>query len=198
MHSNFPDGLLLSNNDYKKEKQISDTIIQQQKKLLYFLQMKLNPDSVEFIQNNQPTNPTLNHNPIKSKLFKRNKNSTNNNPLLANLAKPSVPYQPKATSKTISQIQAELDSSYSQLNRIRKPPDTPAPNPTHNNKTTKSLNNKPQQIHVFITGLNTCPVYCHVCQHLIPLIAYASKCQLCSFTCHSTCSNISKKVNCSI
>lgn len=45
-----------------------------------------------------------------------------------------------------------------------------------------------KQIHVFITGLNTCPTYCHVCQQIIPLIAYASKCQLCSFTCHSTCS----------
>lgn len=47
---------------------------------------------------------------------------------------------------------------------------------------------QPRQIHVFITGLNTCPTYCHVCQQIIPLIAYASKCQLCSFTCHSTCS----------
>ena len=50
-------------------------------------------------------------------------------------------------------------------------------------------NNTRKQIHVFITGLNTCPTYCHVCQQLIPLIAYASKCQLCSFTCHSTCSS---------
>lgn len=40
--------------------------------------------------------------------------------------------------------------------------------------------------------MNTFPVYCHVCQHLIPLIAYASKCQICSFTCHSQCSNFSK------
>ena len=49
-----------------------------------------------------------------------------------------------------------------------------------------------KQIHVFITGLNTCPIYCHVCQKLIPLIAYASKCQLCAFTCHSTCSSLNK------
>ena len=54
---------------------------------------------------------------------------------------------------------------------------------------TAPANNSRKQIHVFITGLNTCPVYCHVCQQLIPLIAYASKCQLCSFTCHSTCSS---------
>lgn len=51
-----------------------------------------------------------------------------------------------------------------------------------------STTNQLKQNHVFITGLNTCPTYCHVCQQIIPLIAYASKCQLCSFTCHSTCS----------
>lgn len=64
-----------------------------------------------------------------------------------------------------------------------------------------AIPSKPQrQIHVFITGLNTVPTYCHVCQHLISLLAYASKCQLCSFTCHSNCGQSANKpvVNCDL
>ena len=45
MQKNHDEQLAKLNGNFKIEKQISDTIIQQQKKLLYYLQMKLNGDS---------------------------------------------------------------------------------------------------------------------------------------------------------
>jgi hypothetical protein len=106
----------------------------------------------------------------------------------------------KSESK-INEIVTELNSHYQTYSQMRlKQLETTPIDPafkTPNTQQQKIENGhykiantpKPQkQIHVFITGLNTCPTYCHVCQQIIPLIAYASKCQLCAFTCHSTCS----------
>ncbi len=116
---------------------------------------------------------------------------------------------PEPTSQSIKQIEKELNSNYvtySELTKqvelakqaVAKTPTRPiqsssivaaaAAAASHS----KHAAYQSKQIHVFITGLNTCPIYCHVCQKLIPLIAYASKCQLCSFTCHSTCSSLNK------
>ncbi len=184
----------------KKEKQIADTIIQQQKKLLDHMQR---------------TGRTKNIDLTSIKKLKIPKTNKKSNPLLANLSKPSVPYKFSqsitttnsiAESKTdilktgTSSIEAELNSNYEAyetLNRIRRPPTTTAPPPPSQQTSIKQETTaqpssavivkpfiqKPEankNIHVFITGLNTFPVYCHVCQHLIPLIAYASKCQICS------------------
>lgn len=109
----------------------------------------------------------------------------------------------KSESK-INEIVTELNSHYQTYSEMRlkqletttpvdpafKTPNTQQQQSKIENGHYKIANTpKPQkQIHVFITGLNTCPTYCHVCQQIIPLIAYASKCQLCAFTCHSTCS----------
>jgi hypothetical protein len=175
---------------------------------------------------------TANHHFGVIKLFKRNKQ----NHLLANLNKPTIPYQfanntanstssscntdtmssttsSKPDKKTVNEIEAELNSNYvaySELARERKPPSIPVPIPkplqqqhqqqqeeSDLHKNNQLISNKivGKKIHVFITGLNTCPIYCDVCQHLIPLIAYASKCQLCSFTLHSTCSNLKKSMS---
>lgn len=195
--------------DFKKKKQIADTIIQQQKKLL---------DHIQNSTGNSKTVPADNQ--VKKTKFKGSKK----NPLLAHLNKPAVPYKfshqmsvtsqaSSASSESIKSmsthsIEAELNSNYmayTELNRIRKPPDMVPPPPQQLQKQqqpppTQQAVAKPfvprvepkRDIHVFITGLNTFPVYCHVCQHLIPIIAYASKCQICSFTCHSQCSNLNK------
>ncbi len=184
-----------------KEKQIADTIIQQQKKLL------------DHIQRTGGT--TKNIDLTTSKKLKLPKTNKKSNPLLANLSKPSVPYkfsQSITTTTTTtnesgtdtlksgtSSIEAELNSNYvayETLNRVRRPPNTSAPPPPSQQPSIKPETTAPssalvakpfiqkpeanRNIHVFITGLNTFPVHCHVCQHLIPLIAYASKCQICS------------------
>jgi chromosome segregation ATPase len=82
------------NSNFKIEKQISDTIIQQQKKLLYYLQMKLNGDTpVESTcekSNDHHHNHGIgnnNHSSNKKFKFKHSKPSHNSNPLLANLHK---------------------------------------------------------------------------------------------------------------
>lgn len=203
-------------DEFKKNKQIADTIIQQQKKLLDHIQSTGN-------NKNLPADPQA-----KKLKVKTNKK----NPLLAHLSKPSVPYkfshQTSAASSIASttststndsaavskssistdSIEAELNSNYvayETLNRIRRPPDMAPPplKPEQQQQKEQATARQivPKQelvnknIHVFITGLNTFPVYCHVCQHLIPIIAYASKCQICSFTCHSQCSNLNKHAN---
>lgn len=99
----------------------------------------------------------------------------------------------------INQIMTELNSHYQTYSDVCNKQQTRQVSTDINAKpnaieTDSFLNNYDshhhlKQIHVFITGLNTSPTYCHVCQQIIPLIAYASKCQLCSFTCHSTCSS---------
>lgn len=104
----------------------------------------------------------------------------------------------------LNEIVTELNSHYQTYSEMKlRQHQQPAPSiqkpvgssvdmqPQHQQQlqTPTLASTKLKQIHVFITGLNTCPTYCHVCQQIIPLIAYASKCQLCSFTCHSTCSN---------
>jgi hypothetical protein len=85
------------------------------------------------------------------------------------------------------EFQAQLNSA--KLTTVVVPPQQQAvAMKTTTTITTTTTKAPRKQIHVFIKGLNTCPIYCHVCQQLIPLIAYASKCHLCSFTCHSACS----------
>ncbi len=184
------------------DKQIADTIIQQQKKLLDHIQSKYSIDLGYLTTNNAHNSGSSHHsgssshNHLTSKFFKRN----NKNPLLANLTKPSesklaskpiTAAQPTLTSSsrstpakaksTAMSIQAELNSNYmaySELNKQYKPPSMVPPPPTTalpapNNVASSSLapaSTKPLQIksepnkniHVFITGLNTFPVYCHV------------------------------------
>lgn len=184
--------------EFSLNKKVSDTIIQQQKKLLDYLQSKLNGSLADEEQH---------HHHIKTLFQKKNK-IKQQNPLLANLQKTTnqnllnkqqelVKQQTKpATSAAatlpvvkgnIKEIEIELNSNYQTYSELN--------NKQQSDSSTSSKINatkQPKQIHVFITGLNTCPTYCHVCQKLIPLIAYASKCQLCSFTSHSTCSSITK------
>ncbi len=156
-------------NKIYKEKQIADTIIQQQKKLLDHIQ-STGPNKVHSVEVSNK----------KSKI----KNSKKNNPLLAHLNKPSIPYkfshhtsvssqssngseitnQITKNSVTANTIEAELNSNYvaySELNRVRRPPDmAPPPPKTQSNQqqqqiVSKSIVQKPEQnknIHVFITG----------------------------------------------
>ena len=116
----------------------------------------------------------------------------------------------KQAASKLTEIQAQLNTSYAAYSELKRQHSMAlAPHAiaassaashnqqqqqqtSHENNQLKEQQQEQQrQIHVFITGLNTCPTYCHVCQKLIPLIVYASKCQLCSFTCHSTCSSSS-------
>lgn len=222
-----------SNQDNKIEKEISGTIIQQQKKLLDFMQIKLGggafsgfvAESTNSGGNHQPNSePSTGHNLISllNKKFKSSNNNNNNaNPLLANLQKTTnQQYLSKSSQNNkvvqppkqkLSEIEAELNSNYvtySELNKKNQKTNeiefkvqveithSDNKNAIQSSKTKPATTVAPlsqkKQIHVFITGLNTCPTYCHVCQQLIQLIAFASKCQLCSFTCHSTCSSSSQ------
>ena len=87
--------LVKLNGNFKIEKQISDTIIQQQKKLLYYLQMKLNGDMpVESTceKNNEHnhgsgSSSNNNHHHSHGKKFKFKQSKPSHNPLLANLHK---------------------------------------------------------------------------------------------------------------
>jgi hypothetical protein len=201
---------------FKKEKQISDTIIMQQKKLLDYLQQKIHEGGggalLPIDSYNHPQQSSNQGNHLITNIFGKWK-SSNSNPLTANLPKPGSATMSKSkhvqskTPKnafTLKEMQDELNTSYMAYTNMKKVQNELAPSPSATNtsaaapstsisKTLETANSTKndlkRQIHVFITGLNTCPTYCHVCQHLIPLIAYASKCQLCSFTCHSTCSS---------
>ncbi|RNA41050.1 serine threonine- kinase MRCK alpha isoform X3 [Brachionus plicatilis] len=165
--------------EFNINKKVSDTIIKQQKKLLDYLQTKLGEED-------EPNNGSGHHN-IKT-LFKKKPKV---NPLLANLHKTSFkPDRKQAESKPeIKEIELELNENYLTYSELARQADRTLEVVSYNSG---EKHKEPRQIHVFITGLNTCPTYCHVCQKLIPLIAYASKCQLCSFTCHSTCSSSAK------
>ncbi len=192
-----------------------------------FLQNKINPDDQDSAHTNN-NQAGIHH--LANIKFKITNKRSKTNPLLANLNKPSIPYQfansnngslTSSTSshtgtlsstgscekKTAKEIEAELNSNYvaySELARERKPPSIPAPLPKpvqqeneikQQQQVQAKKNYNDKKIHVFITGLNTFPIYCDVCQHLIPLIAYASKCQICSFTCHSNCSKKDKSIS---
>ena len=129
------------NDDFKKKKQIADTIIQQQKKLLDHIQSSGSSKSLQ----------------ADAAIKKVKVKASKKNPLLAHLNKPSVPYkfshqvssssQSSTTSalssaastagdstvcKSIStnSIEAELNSNYvayETLNRVRRPPDMDPP-----------------------------------------------------------------------
>lgn len=168
-------------NEFNINKKVSDTIIKQQKKLLDYLQTKLGG-----LNDEEASSGSGHHHHIKT-LFKKKQKV---NPLLANLHKTNMKTDKlKVEEKRpeIKEIELELNENYLTYSELAKQADR-----TLEIVTSDKPNKEPRQIHVFITGLNTCPTYCHVCQKLIPLIAYASKCQLCSFTCHSTCSSSSK------
>ena len=229
LKKSYESKLAQCNQDYKIEKEISGTIIQQQKKLLDFMQVKLGGGTfagyvAESGATAQPTSgeqQSHGHNLIH--LLNKKFKSGNTNPLLANLQKTTnqqyLNKQPNVSApiKKVSEIEAELNSNYVTYSELSKkntqksnievkielnynPPQNnqklvneqtsavPAPSAVAPVPTGPPARPPKKQIHVFITGLNTCPTYCHVCQQLIPLIAYASKCQLCSFTCHSNCS----------
>lgn len=162
--------------EFNINKKVSDTIIKQQKKLLDYLQTKLGDED--------ETNNGSGHHNIKT-LFKK---KAKVNPLLANLHKSTFKPEKKQPElkPEIKEIELELNENYLTYSELAKQADRTLEVVSYNSNEKQK---EPRQIHVFITGLNTCPTYCHVCQKLIPLIAYASKCQLCSFTCHSTCSS---------
>ncbi len=131
---------------------------------------------------------TKNLNPLLANLTKSSDNKTNinnnNNKCLTQTTQNALNNNLTTTSTTnnknnvisaaASSIQAELNSNYmaySELNRRYKPPDI-APPPLANAASSsvqsstaviKSVaKEKNKNIHVFITGLNTFPVYCHV------------------------------------
>ncbi|CAF0710620.1 unnamed protein product [Brachionus calyciflorus] len=168
--------------EFNINKKVSDTIIKQQKKLLDYLQTKFGGLSEE----DQSGSGSGHHHNIKT-LFKKKQKV---NPLLANLHKNNNTVKSDTkkleVKPEIKEIELELNENYLTYSELAKQADRTLEIVTNDKQ------KEPRQIHVFITGLNTCPTYCHVCQKLIPLIAYASKCQLCSFTCHSTCSSSSK------
>ena len=177
------------NSHSKVEKQISDTIIQQQKKLLDYLQMKLNGESPN--PGTESTSSESNgHSNIINLLHKKfNKTSNQHNPLLANLQKTTnqqfinkqqeLIKQSKeivTTTKKMTEIETELNSNYEaysilkskskvdeQAISLKSASANVAANKTQPavviNRLNSNCKSTKKQIHVFITGLNTSPTY---------------------------------------
>lgn len=177
------------NSNLKVEKQISDTIIQQQKKLLDYLQMKLNGENPN--SGTESTSSESNgHSNIINLLHKKfNKTSNQNNPLLANLQKTTnqqfinkqqeLIKQSKeivTTTKKMTEIETELNSNYEAYSILKSKNKVDEQAISLKSESTNAVANKAQpaavinrlnsnckstkkQIHVFITGLNTSPTY---------------------------------------
>ena len=138
MQKSHDEQLVKLNGNFKIEKQISDTIIQQQKKLLYYLQMKMNGELPVESSSNSDKNSDHHHNGHHnqhSKKFKFKNKSSHSNPLLANLHKTTDQrfigkQQPQSASKSsangsgkeasaelhankkLNEIESELNSNY--------------------------------------------------------------------------------------
>ncbi len=122
--------------DHKVEKEISGTIILQQKKLLDYMQLKLGGAFAGFIESSAAhtgAGTESNGHNLINLLNKKFKSSSNSNPLLANLQKTTnQQYLNKPTSEAskkaggkkdhqkLSEIEAELNSNYVTYSELNK------------------------------------------------------------------------------